>query len=130
MTATFIIFMLLMAAGQLVRVRAIRSLNTEQKALVADSSGQTIWFFVVLAILYGAQTYVSHIFGDPRWLMPVFTVAVFVIAVGFAVVQVRRIAHLGLPAHYIRSVRWSLLLGFTGLLLLFGGMFYDFWVAS
>ena len=126
MTFGLIVFMLLMAANQMITARATRLLTVEQKALVTDaSSGGIVWMLVFIAALYGLESLVSDIYGHSRWLLLVFVIVVFVAALGFGMLHLRRLSRLGLPAHYLRSARWGMILVDAGLFLQLGIITYE-----
>ena len=127
MTFGLIVFMLLMAANQMITARATRLLTVEQKALVTDASsgGGIVWMLVFIAALYGLESLVSDIYGHSRWLLLVFVIVVFVAALGFGMLHLRRLSRLGLPAHYLRSARWGMILVDAGLFLQLGIITYE-----
>ena len=80
---------------------------------------------VFIAALYGLESLVSDIYGHSRWLLLVFVIVVFVAALGFGMLHLRRLSRLGLPAHYLRSARWGMILVDAGLFLQLGIITYE-----
>ena len=128
MTIAFLVFILLLAASQLLNSRAMVGLTTEHKALVADTwSARGVWPLIAIAVIYGIQSLVSHFIGYPSWLLPIFVVVLLASSVAFTVSDLRRLARLGLPAAYVRTVRITQLLTFGGLLAIFANLLYTTW---
>jgi hypothetical protein len=128
MTVAFLVFILLIAASQLLNSRALAQLTTEHKALVADTgSARSAWPLIAIAVIYGIQALVSHFVGYPSWLIPVFIGALLASTVAFAVSDHRRLVRLGLPPAYLRTARITQFLMLAGLLAIFANLFYTTW---
>ncbi len=84
MTFGFLVFILSIVAGQLLAIRAVKTLSAEQKALLVDTwSGRMIGPLLMIAVLYGLMTLVSTYTGYFPWLTATFIAVMFISTGGF-----------------------------------------------
>jgi uncharacterized membrane protein AbrB (regulator of aidB expression) len=122
---TFLFFILVIIAGQVMNRRALNRLTPEEKVRAVDfGSGRGVWSLVALAVVYSVQLVVTHYIGYPAWLLPVFCVFLLIVIGTSLVFDFWRLRRFGLPDTYVRTVGFTYLLLFAGLFVMFGKDIY------
>ncbi|MEY2487839.1 MAG: hypothetical protein QOH39_3487 [Verrucomicrobiota bacterium] len=126
-----IALILVIALCQFLNARTLRSLSSDEKALVVDAaSGRAAWPLIGIAVIYGVRSLVRHHLGHRPWLTPAFMVTMLVLLAVFFIWEFCRLARLRLPRVYVRRTGLTYLLLFFGIVALFAQQIYHDWVRN